>query len=60
MSRDRRAAPGAELTLQVDSLDLEANGVARNEGKVVFVRGALPGERVRARVVRSKPKFDVA
>ena len=49
-----------ELFLQVESLDLEANGVARHEGKVVFVRDALPGELVRARIVRRKPKFDVA
>jgi 23S rRNA (uracil1939-C5)-methyltransferase len=44
----------------IDSLDLDANGVGRSEGKVVFVRGALPGEIVQARVVRSKPRFDVA
>jgi 23S rRNA (uracil1939-C5)-methyltransferase len=49
-----------ELVLQVESLDLEANGVARHDGKVVFVRDALPGERVRAQIVRRKPKFDVA
>ncbi|MCD6674527.1 MAG: 23S rRNA (uracil(1939)-C(5))-methyltransferase RlmD [Burkholderiaceae bacterium] len=50
----------SELQLDVESLDLEANGVARHEGKVVFVRGALPGERVAAEIVRRKPKFDVA
>lgn len=44
----------------IDSLDLEANGVARSDGKVTFVRGALPGETVTARVVRRKPRFDVA
>jgi len=49
-----------ELQFDVESLDLEANGVARHEGKVVFVRGALPGERVAAEIVRRKPKFDVA
>lgn len=49
-----------QIDLDIDSLDLEANGVARLDGKVVFVRGALPGERVRATVVRRKPKFDVA
>ncbi|MCO5100018.1 MAG: 23S rRNA (uracil(1939)-C(5))-methyltransferase RlmD [Burkholderiaceae bacterium] len=48
------------LQLDVESLDLEANGVARHEGKVVFVRGALPGERVAAELVRRRPKFDVA
>jgi 23S rRNA (uracil1939-C5)-methyltransferase len=48
------------LRLKVESLDLEANGIARHDGKVVFVRGALPGETVTARIVRRKPRFDVA
>ncbi|HEY9278695.1 MAG TPA: 23S rRNA (uracil(1939)-C(5))-methyltransferase RlmD, partial [Eoetvoesiella sp.] len=44
----------------IESLDLEARGVARRDGKVVFVEGALPGERVTARVARRKPSFDTA
>lgn len=55
-----RTTPQPEVILEVESLDLEANGIARLDGKVVFVRDALPGERVRAAIVRRKPKFDVA
>lgn len=51
------------MTLEVfdiESLDLEARGVARREGKVVFVEGALPGEKVTARIAKRKPSFDTA
>jgi len=58
--RHGTSAPGEPVVLEIESLDLEANGVARHEGKVVFVRDALPRERVRAQIVRRKPKFDVA
>lgn len=46
--------------LDVESLDLEGRGVAHREGKVVFVDGALPGERVRAHTTRQKPNYDRA
>jgi 23S rRNA (uracil1939-C5)-methyltransferase len=50
-----------DLILSVDALDAEGRGVARNpEGKVVFVEGALPGERVSARQVSGRRKFDIA
>ena len=45
--------------LHVDSLDLEAQGVAHNaEGKVVFIEGALPGELVQAHVSRRKNNWE--
>ncbi len=57
----RKPSVGAEpIALTIESMDLEGHGVAHHDGKVVFVRGALPGERVLARPVRSKPRFDVA
>ena len=45
--------------LQVESLDLEAQGVAhRSDGKVVFIEGALPFEQVSARVHRTKNNWE--
>ncbi|MBH9553351.1 23S rRNA (uracil(1939)-C(5))-methyltransferase RlmD [Inhella gelatinilytica] len=47
--------------LQVESLDLEAQGVAhRADGKVVFIEGALPGEAVQVQVHRRKNNWEQA
>ncbi|TFZ00478.1 23S rRNA (uracil(1939)-C(5))-methyltransferase RlmD [Ramlibacter henchirensis] len=47
--------------LAVDALDIEAQGVARREdGKVVFIDGALPTELVSARVTRRKNNWEQA
>jgi 23S rRNA (uracil1939-C5)-methyltransferase len=46
--------------VEVESLDLEGRGVARRAGKVVFVEGALPRERVRAERIRAKPSYEIA
>jgi 23S rRNA (uracil1939-C5)-methyltransferase len=71
----RRAAPAKFVTpdpdfvapeLEIESLDMEARGVGRtvNEngepGKVIFVEGALPGERVSYSSYRRKPSFEQA
>jgi 23S rRNA (uracil1939-C5)-methyltransferase len=53
-ARPRR---GDELELTIDRLAHGGAGVARTDGYVVFVRGAVPGDRVRARVTRSKRSF---
>jgi 23S rRNA (uracil1939-C5)-methyltransferase len=45
--------------LDVESLDLEAQGVAhRADGKVVFIEGALPGERVQVQIARKKNQWE--
>ena len=51
----------ADEWLRIESLDLEAQGVAHNaEGKVVFVEDALPGEEVRVAVRRRKNAWEQA
>ncbi|WP_395057731.1 23S rRNA (uracil(1939)-C(5))-methyltransferase RlmD [Polaromonas sp.] len=47
--------------LTIESLDIEAQGIAhREDGKVVFIGGALPFERVSASVYRKKSTFEKA
>jgi 23S rRNA (uracil1939-C5)-methyltransferase len=48
------------MILEIDALDAAGRGVARLAGKVVFVEGALAGEKVEARLLESKSKFDRA
>jgi 23S rRNA (uracil1939-C5)-methyltransferase len=45
--------------LQVESLDLEARGVSRRDGKVVFIEGALPSEHVTIQTFRRKPSYEI-
>jgi 23S rRNA (uracil1939-C5)-methyltransferase len=48
---------GEQLELEIDSLAFGGRGVARADGFVVFVTGALPGDRVRAEVTKGKKRF---
>ena len=56
------AAPADRATpdwLEVESIDLDAQGVAhRPDGKVVFIEGALAGERVQVQVHRRKAQWE--
>src|SRR3954466_14425078 len=52
-----RPARGAELELHVDSSAPGGAGVARLDGYVVFVQGAVPGDHVRAVVGKSKRDY---
>ena len=44
----------------IESLDHEARGIARQDGKTIFVDGALPGEKVEYASFRRKPKYELA
>lgn len=44
----------------IQSLDHEARGIARQDGKAIFVEGALPGERVEYASFRKKASYEMA
>ncbi len=52
--------------IEIESLDMEGRGVGHlqnddgSQGKVIFVEGALPGERVSFQSFRKKPKWEAA
>jgi 23S rRNA (uracil1939-C5)-methyltransferase len=48
---------GEQLEVEIDSLAFGGRGVARADGFVVFVAGALPGDRVRVEVTKAKKRF---
>jgi 23S rRNA (uracil1939-C5)-methyltransferase len=52
-----RPQRGDELDLRIDTLAYGGAGVARLDGYVVFVRDAVPGDRVRAQVTKRKRAY---
>lgn len=44
----------------IESMDFEARGITRLEGKTIFVEGALPGETVEYNSFRRKPSYEIA
>src|SRR5688572_16687987 len=48
---------GRELTLEIGDLTHTGEGVGHFGGYVLFLRGVLPGERVRAVVTESKRRY---
>jgi 23S rRNA (uracil1939-C5)-methyltransferase len=48
---------GREVTLEISALTHTGEGVAHFGGYVLFLRGVLPGERVRAVVTESKRRY---
>jgi len=51
----------SNTVLTIESLDLSAQGIAHDdEGKVVFVDGALPGEKVQVEITRRQKNYNKA
>jgi 23S rRNA (uracil1939-C5)-methyltransferase len=47
-------------TVLITALDQEGRGIARIDGKAVFVEGALVGERVTIEIYRRRPTYELA
>ncbi len=47
----------SELEVEIEKIVTNGDGLARHEGRVVFVPGTAPGERHRVRTLREKPDY---
>ncbi|MCG8707334.1 23S rRNA (uracil(1939)-C(5))-methyltransferase RlmD [Brenneria sp. 4F2] len=56
-SPNRRVTTRQTITVAVESLDPFGQGVARHQGKTIFVTGALPGEQAEVRLTDEKRQF---
>src|SRR5437762_4150146 len=54
MAKPRR---GDTLELAIEDLAFGGEGVGRADGYVIFVRGGLPGDRLRVRLVEARGRF---
>jgi len=58
MSRRRRKFSREPFEVQVEDLSHDGRGVATRDEKRVFIHGALPGERIEARLTDRKRRYD--
>ena len=58
MPHRRKKAPAEPVSATIESLSHEGRGIARINGKTVFIDGGLPGEQVRFRYTRRRGQFD--
>lgn len=59
-SAKKRQISQEPVELEITGLTHEGRGIARHQDKIVFVFGALPGEKVRAKYIYSHNRFDEA
>ncbi|OCC16564.1 RNA methyltransferase, TrmA family [Dissulfuribacter thermophilus] len=57
MAKRKRSIPKELFEATIEALSHDGRGIARIDGKVHFIFGALPGERVRFRYLKIKSKF---
>lgn len=57
---DAPFAKNEEVTVDIIGLTHDGEGVGRADGFTLFIQGALPGERVRAKVMKTKKQYGYA
>lgn len=58
MARRRKRLSQESIETVIEGLSHEGRGVASCNGKITFIGGALPGERVKFQIINSRRKFD--
>lgn len=58
--RKRNVVIEAPDAVQIESVDQEGRGIAHADGKVIFIEGAITGERVRYASYKRKASFEMA
>jgi len=53
-------APGDRIDIDIETQGASGDGIGRTEGYTVFLPGGLPGDRARAEIVKTTPRFGVA
>ena len=48
---------GAELNLKIDSLTYGGKGISKYNGLVIFTNNVLPGQTIKAKIVKKKKNF---
>ncbi|EKT64992.1 23S rRNA (uracil(1939)-C(5))-methyltransferase RlmD [Providencia burhodogranariea] len=56
-SPNRRTTQRRQITVTADSLDSAGQGVARSDGKTIFIAGLLPGEEAQVEIIEDKRHF---
>lgn len=53
----KKSTQPQRIEFTIDSLDHHCVGIGRHQGKAIFVEGALPGERVKVRIIDDKKQY---
>jgi len=48
---------GSELNLTIDSLSYGGKGISRHNGVVIFTNNVLPGQKVKAKIIKKKKSY---